>query len=125
MDFKIIDRPMPGKPAEPHKFYATIVRPRNVALDTLSKRIAEVSPVSELDTLSVLNAFVRILPEYLKEGATVELGDLGRMMVNMSSGGADTAEDFDKNLIKGNKISFHPSTKVKSVLKNVAYNKVV
>lgn len=54
MDFKIIDRAIPGKPDEPHKFYATIVRPKNVTLDVLSKRIAEISIVSELDTQAVL-----------------------------------------------------------------------
>jgi predicted histone-like DNA-binding protein len=124
MDYKIIDRPMPGRPTEPHKYYATIVRPKNITLEALAGRIAEISPVNELFTESVLNAFVRILPEFLKNGATVELGSLGRFMVNMSSEGAATEDDFDKSLIIGNKISFQPGTKVKKEMQKVEYNKI-
>ena len=115
---------MPGRPTEPHKYYGTIVRPKNITLPALARRIAEVSPVNELDTESVLNAFVRILPEVLKSGATVELGSLGRFMVTINSEGADTEEDFDKSLIKSNKISFHPGTKVKKEMENVEYEKI-
>lgn len=115
---------MPGRPTEPEKFYATIVRPNNVTLETLAKRIAEISPVNELDTELVLHALTRVLLEYLSTGATVELGDFGRLMVNISSNGSDTKEDFNKELIKSNKISYQPSTKVKKVMKGVAYKKV-
>ena len=115
---------MPGRPTEPNKYYGTIVRPKNVTLEALARRIAEISPVNELDTESVLNAFVRILPEFLKSGATVELGSLGRFMVTISSEGADTEDDFDKSLIKSNKISFHPGTKVKKEMEKVEYDKV-
>ena len=114
---------MPGRPTEPHKYYATIVRPKNITLEALARRIAEISPVNELDTESVLNAFVRTLPDFLKEGATVELGSLGRFMVNISSRGADTEEDFDKSLINNNKISFQPGPKVKKEMQNVEYEK--
>ncbi len=124
MDFKIISKKMPGRPTEPEKFYATIVRPNNVTLSTLAKRIAEISPVNELDTESVLLALTHVLPEYLSTGATVELGDFGRLMVNISSNGTDTEEEFSKDLIKSNKISYQPSTKVKKVMKDVTYKKV-
>ncbi len=124
MNFKVISRKMPARPTDPKKFYATIVRPNNVTLETLAKRIAEISPVNELDTESVLLALTRVLPEYLSNGATVELGDFGRLMVNINSNGADTQEDFKKELIKSNKISYQPSTKVKKVMKSVEYTKI-
>ncbi|TLX73277.1 hypothetical protein E9993_15930 [Labilibacter sediminis] len=124
MDYKIVTKHMPGKPELPKKHYATIVRPKNVTIEELAMRIAEVSPVNELDTQTALVAFTKILPEFLKKGATVELGDLGRFMVNISSGGAETEEDFSKDLIKSNKISYQPSTKVKKVMKEVIYEKV-
>lgn len=123
MDFKVITRKMPGRPNDPVKYYATIVRPNNVSLEVLAKRIAEISTVSELDTQAVLNALTRVLPEYLSTGATVELGNFGRFMVNISSNGAETEEDFSKELIKGNKVSYHPGSSVKEVMENVHYNK--
>ncbi|WP_282039781.1 hypothetical protein [Saccharicrinis aurantiacus] len=125
MDYKVVTKPIPGKPELPKKHYATIVRPKNVTLDVLAKRISEVSPVNELDTQTTLVAFTKILPEFLKEGATVELGDLGRFMVNISSAGADTEEEFKKDLIKSNKISYQPSTSVKKEMKYVEYTKVI
>ncbi|WP_282036869.1 hypothetical protein [Saccharicrinis aurantiacus] len=124
MDYKLISRPIPGKPELPVKFYASIVRPKNVSLDMLAKRISEVSPVNELDTQTALVAFTKILPEFLKEGATVELGDLGRFRVNISSDGAESEEDFKKEMIKSNKISYQASVKVKKEMKNVEYTKV-
>lgn len=124
MDYKVVAKHIPGKPELPKKHYATIVRPKNVTLDILSNRIAEISPVNQLDTQTVLVAFTKVLPEFLKQGATVELGDLGRLMVNISSGGADTEEDFTDDQIKSNKISYQPSIKVKEVMKAVKYEKI-
>ncbi len=115
---------MPGKPNDPEKYYATIVRPKNASLETIFKRIAEISPVNELDTQAVLIAFTKVLPEFLMEGATVELGDFGRLMVNLSSHGSDVEDDFKKELIKGNKISYQMSTSVKKVMKSAEYKKV-
>ena len=123
MDYKVIGRKIPGQPNAPEKYYASIVRPKNVTLDTLSKRIAEISPVNELDTKSVLIAFTKVLPEYLVDGATVELGDLGRLMVTLSSSGADAPEDFKSDMIKGNKVSYQMSTEVKKVMKAAEYEK--
>jgi predicted histone-like DNA-binding protein len=124
MDFKVIPRKIPGKPEEPQKYYASIVRPKKIELKRLAKRIAEVSPVNELDTETVLTALTRIMPEYLVYGATVELGELGRLQVNISSVGADSEEDFSKDMIKSNKISFQPGMQVKEAMKLVTYDKV-
>ena len=124
MDFRVIPKKMPGRPTEPEKYYAIIVRPKKATLEVLAKRISEISPVNELDTKSVLLALTHVLPEYLVLGASTELGDLGQLMVNISSEGADTEEDFDKELIKGCKISYFPSAKVKKMLLAVTYEKV-
>nr|WP_319399608.1 hypothetical protein [uncultured Carboxylicivirga sp.] len=124
MDYKVISKKIPGKPTEPEKYYATIVRPKNVTLATLAKRIAEISPVNELDTKAVLIAFTKVIPEYWVEGATVELGDLGRFMVTLNSNGADTPEDFKSDLVKGNNVRYQMSTEVKKVMKSAEYSKV-
>ncbi|WP_439183645.1 HU family DNA-binding protein [Carboxylicivirga taeanensis] len=121
--FKIITRGNPRQPELPKKHYATIVRPRNVTLETLAKRISEISPVNELDTLTTLTALSRVIPEFLTAGATVEMGDLGRLQVSISSEGTDTEEDFSKALIKNCKVSFQPSVKVKETLKAAKYEK--
>lgn len=123
MKFKIIERKMPGNPTAPTKFYASIVRPPKVTIKTLAHRISEVSPVNELDTELSLKALVEILPEFLMQGATVELGDLGSLFVNLKSDGSVSENDFDKNLIKGNKIIFRPAINMRKQMKQVEYEK--
>jgi len=124
MDYKIISRNLPNKPEESPKYYASIVRPKKATIDVIASRIAEISPVNELDTKAALIAFTKVIPEFLKDGATVELGDFGRFMVNINSNGADNEEDFSGALIKGNKVSYQMSTEMKKVMKNVEYEKV-
>lgn len=124
INYKLIQRKNPGNPEAKPKFYATILRPEKVTLDELARRIAEISPVNELDTKTALMTLARVVPEYLAKGATVELGDIGRLMVNLSSAGAETEEDFSSDMIKGCKVSYRPAITIKKVLKNVEYKKL-
>ena len=121
--YKVIPRRNPAKPDAKKKSYAIIQRPENITLDELARRIAEISPVNELDTKTALMTLARVVPEYLAKGATVELGDIGRLMVNLSSAGAETEEDFSNDMIKGCKVSYRPGIKVYKALKNVEYKK--
>jgi predicted histone-like DNA-binding protein len=123
MKFRVIERHMPNNPSAPKKHYAIIVRPANVGLKALAKRIAEISPVNELDTETVLFTFVRVIPEFLKQGATIELGDFGRLMVSIHSEGVETPEDFTKAMIKKSKVSFQPGVSIKKEMKTVDYQK--
>ncbi|MCG8579826.1 MAG: hypothetical protein MI866_07920 [Bacteroidales bacterium] len=123
VSYRLIPRRNPGKPEAKPKQYATIVRPAKVTLDELASRIAEISPVNELDTKTALMTLARVVPEYLAKGATVELGDIGRLMVNLSSAGAETEEDFSNDMIKGCKVSYRPGIKVYKALKNVEKKK--
>lgn len=124
MKYKVIPRINPlDKDAAP-KYYAQIVRPEPVSIEKLAKRIAEISPVSELDTQSVLIAFTKVLPEYFIEGATVQLGDMGFFQTTLRSNGAEVEEDFNSNLIKGFSVSYRSSPRMKQQYKMVKYQKV-
>ena len=124
MKYKVIPRKNPlDKDAAP-KYYAHILRPDPVSIEKLSKRIAEISPVSELDTQSVLIAFTKVLPEYFVEGATVQLGDLGFFQTTLRSHGSEIEEEFTSSLIKGFSVSYRSSPKVKQQYKLVKYQKV-
>ena len=61
--YKLITRKNPTQPKEAPKHYATIVRPENVSIEQLAKRVAEVSPVNELDTETTLIALSKVIPE--------------------------------------------------------------
>lgn len=124
MKFTVIPRKNPQDANALPKYYAQIVRPESVTIEKLSKRISEISPVSELDTQSVLIAFAKVLPEYFIEGATVQLGDLGLLQTTMRSGGSETEEDFTTDLIKGFSVRYRASTKGKHQYNMVKYTKV-
>lgn len=124
MKFKVVSKKNPRDLDAPQKYYAQIVRPDSISLEILSKRIAEISPISELDTQSVLIAFTKVLPEYFVQGATIELGDLGYFHCSVRSEGAPSIKDFTAHLIKGFSINYRPSAKVKKQCKSVKYRKV-
>jgi predicted histone-like DNA-binding protein len=124
MKYKVIARKNPRNPEEPQKYYAHIVRPDKISLDELALRISEISPVSELDTKSVLIAFTKVLPEFFLKGASIDMGDLGYFQATIKSGGAEVAEDFISDMIKNFKVSYHPSPEVKDKFKTVKYTKV-
>lgn len=124
MKFKVIPRKNPQDANATPKYYAQIVRPESITIEKLSKRISEISPVSELDTQSVLIAFTKVLPEYFIEGASVQLGDLGYFQASLKSHGAETPEDFTASLIKGFSVSYRSSSKVKDQYKMVKYTKM-
>ena len=125
MKYKVIPKKNPRNPEAPQKYYAQIVRPDKISLDELSERISEISPVSKLDTKSVLIAFTQVLPEYFLKGASIDLGDLGYFQASIKSNGAETIEDFASALIKNFKVSYHPSSEVKAKFKTVKYTKVL
>lgn len=124
MKYKVIPRKNPRNQEDPPKFYAQIVRPDKISLDELAGRIAEISPVSKLDTKSVLIAFTEVLPEYFLRGASIQLGDLGYFQATIKSNGAENEEDFASNMIKNFKVGYHPSSEVKHSFKSVKYTKV-
>jgi nucleoid DNA-binding protein len=67
---------------------------------------------------------VRVVPEFLKEGETVELGDFGRLMVSIKSEGTEKAEDFTKSMIKKSKDTFQPGISIKKEMKTIDFQKV-
>lgn len=90
-------------------------------MDQLGKRISEISPLSPLDIKSSLLAFLSIVPEYLVEGRSVDLGEFGSMNVTLKSSGVENEEDFTTDPFKGNRIHFRPSVKFSNLMKNVKY----
>lgn len=125
MKYKIIPRLNPQKPNDNPKYFARIVRPENITLEKLSKRIAEISPLSEIDTQTTLIALTKVLPEFFIEGATVELGDFGYFQTTMQSNGVENTEDFTANQIKGFSVRYRASNKVKEQCRLVKYTKVI
>lgn len=106
------------------KYYATITQRRNISLKELSEEIADGRTLTPTDVMAVLISLSRKIPKHLLNGNIVDLGDLGRFSINVSSEGTNTQEEFTSSNIKKAKIMYRPSTDIKKNLLNASYSKI-
>ncbi len=107
-----------------YKYYARAGKRELYSYRELSKSIAKISTVSEIDAAAVLAAFAKLIPDLLKEGKSIDLGDLGILSVHLKSEGRESAEDVRPNTIKGVRIHFRPSVQLKKEMNNAEFRKV-
>ena len=118
-----IARGNPGKPEAPAKFYASIKSSGRITLRELSQQIAEISTVSTVDTMAVLEGLLTIIPRQISNGNIVELGDFGTLWMSIRSEGSDTLEEVKANNIKRVTARFTPGQEFKQVLNNTEFVK--
>ena len=123
--FKVISRGQPGVVGGGEKkYYATIVRDRSVTLRQFIKQISQLNTVNTADIYAVLESFLQLVPQYLSEGRTVDLGQLGKFSISISSKGEESPEEVSRSNIIGHKVLFKPSAEMRDLLTNVKFEKV-
>ncbi|MEQ8532586.1 MAG: HU family DNA-binding protein [Imperialibacter sp.] len=122
--YRIIGRTQPGVAGGGQiKYYAGIKREREVSLREMVKEIASRSTVTTADAMAVIENFLELVPKYLRNGRTVNLGQLGAFRVNISSKGYETPDEVGGYSIRRNKISFLPSAEMRENMGKVSYTK--
>ena len=124
VNYSIIQRIKPGDASAPRKFYAIAKTTGEAELRELANDVAEISTVSSIDTLAVLEGLITVLPRKLLDGEIVRLGEFGDFRLNISSEGVEAEADFSTANIKGVKLNFRPGKLIKTALKTVEYKKV-
>jgi len=124
LKYHLVQRKNPRVPTDPPKHYASVTQRNKISLRMLSNEIAQISTVSSVDTLAVIESLLTLLPKHLIEGDIVRLGDFGAFKVNLQSGGAETEEDFNNGFIKGVKLGFRPGRELKKALDDATFEKV-
>jgi len=124
VQFSVRQRINPSDLTAPRKYYAIAASKDQIDLRSLSNEIARISTVSTIDTIAVLEGLVQLLPDYLIDGRSVQLGDFGTFRLTLSSGGAETEEAFSTALIKKSKLHFRPGKLIRNALKTISYEKV-
>ena len=66
--YSIMQRPKPGDASAPKKFYAVAKSDGEVTLRQLAEQIADISTVSSIDTLAVLESLLKVIPNHLLRG---------------------------------------------------------
>lgn len=113
----------PRKPENPKKWYAISVTKGDISLRELSKEIAEISTVSTVDTMAVIESLLQLIPRHVVAGQIVRLGDFGSFCVRLSSQGTDTEKDWKTHLINKANLCFRPGKELKNQLDNVIFAK--
>lgn len=124
VQYKIVQKINPREPANPAKFYALGVSQGEIGVRDLADRIADLSTVTTIDTLAVLEALLKVIPKELAAGRIVRLGELGTFRLNLKSEGSDKPETFNNSMIKGTNLLFRAGKLFRNVLKTVEFAKV-
>ena len=123
-NFKVVQLANPSDRTAPKKYYARVVSSGDITLTELSEMIADISTVSRVDVLAVLEAFVMLMSRQLRNGKTVRLGNLGSFSLSGSSLGFDTEAEVNANSIKSVRVNFRPGREILDSLKTVKFTKV-
>lgn len=76
-------------------YYPQVINQGRVSFDSLCEEVAEQSSLTSGDIKNCMDRLINCLVRHLKEGRSVDCGDLGSFRINIRSTGADTLEAYD------------------------------
>jgi len=120
---KTVAKRNPAKPEEAPKFYLNPVYTGTYSFEDLAKRIAEISTVSEIDSAATLRAFVKVVPELLKNGFRVDMQGLGIFSLGINCHGSETEEEVTYQRLKRYACALHRPPNLKKKWKKTSSKK--
>jgi len=103
------------------KYYAQVRHSGRVTIDTLKDNIAGQSSLSRGDVGNVLDNLIEAISAHLRNGRIVELGDLGKMYISVSSKGCvDKKELASANICK-TRLRFTAGSRLKEVMNTLSF----
>jgi len=121
--YNIVERGNPSNREAPKKFYPSIRLSGRVTTSEMAEMAADRSTLTTADMMAAIETFLAIIPQQLKKGNIVELGDFGSFWLKSSSDGADTPEETNATQITSLLPRFNPGKRFKAVLKTIEYAK--
>ena len=125
ISFKVVPRVNPQDRNAPPKYYAQVTYTGKRTLNDLADRIARSTTMGVADINGVLIALQEEIIDGLKQGASVELGNLCTFYPGIQSEGAESAEAFNAGVnIKRKKVTIRPKQQLKVAIKDASTTKV-
>ena len=121
MRVKLVKRANPLDRSQNPKYFAHMENEGVVDLYELANQITKYSSLSLGDVLNVLENMVDASTLFLLMGRGVRLGRLGMFRVMLKSSGVESPNQFNCNLINGQRLIFTPSSHFKKQLQVVSY----
>ena len=96
-----------------YMYHATGVPVNPIGLDEIAEEISGKCTVTSHDIKAVISALEEVTFKHLRNGNSVRLGDLGSFHARISSSGTPTEEEFSPTNLRGIKVRFMPSWKLR------------
>ena len=124
MEYTILQRANPLNRTEAKRFYASPIWSTAVTIRTFAQEISKSCTLTATDVVAVLEAFLQLLPLFLKNGHAVRLGDFGIFRLSFSAIGQDFKDDVSAKDISNVRVLFRPGVQLKKELtENLAFIK--
>lgn len=104
------------------QFYPCALHQGEETLETLAKRISDSSSLTEADCFGVMYALTNAIGDALANGKIVRIDSLGTFQLTLKGLPAPNLNVKGKSFIKGNRVVFKPSKRLKSYLSRVVYS---
>jgi predicted histone-like DNA-binding protein len=105
------------------KYYAIPVRSGEITTRKLSSEISNRCTLTEADVRATLIALVEVMEEYLHQGYSIQLDDLGRFTLSATSEGFESPEACTPKHVKAKKICFMADKRLKENLQFVNFER--
>ena len=124
IEYSLVERGNPANPAAPKKLYPAVRSTGETTVRELAKRISDISTVSTVDVMAVLEAFFQTVPDELAQGHIVRFGDFGSFSASLLGGGAATEKEFTPALVTSVKANFRPGKLFAQALQGATLKRV-
>ncbi|WP_346984473.1 HU family DNA-binding protein [Chryseobacterium sp. POE27] len=122
--YTVIERGEPGVTGGGTKrWYAQVKTDGEMTVDDLVKEIEKFSALSEADIRGVIIALENVIQKELANSKIIRLDKLGSFYPSLSSGGAESEDKFNVNLIKGAKVNYRPGKRITDALNTASFTK--
>ncbi len=111
--YDLVEKPNPKGDGKKQKLYPRIVSSGTISTDKLIARISEACSLTPGDLKGAITELTHITAEYLKDGFTVEIGDLGYFSARVKGRGVDDKKEIRSTSIYFNNINFRASKKMR------------
>ncbi len=123
MNYKLVQKAMPGKPEAPKKWYAVPKSSTPMTGKAMTRAATANTTTAPIEMEAALELLAAFVPQQLKQGHTIKLPGLGSFRLTFKSEGVENIDDFQAStMIKEPRIVFTPDKELRnSVLTGLTF----
>lgn len=125
--YKLVQRKDFSKGAGPDAklYYPQLLNNGNISFDELCDSIAQETALSSADVKGVMDRLARLTSLNLKQGRSINLGELGSLRVVLSSAGSITEDGYKAaTMMRPLKIVFTPGKALNDIRDKATYDRI-